>query len=77
MIECIYYPLEGHLNLVLQCFYTYEEEVPESIINPKEEACVELERVYLGKDKLICGLHLTSDQWLEIEQWIFEQRAWN
>lgn len=76
-MESIKYPLEGHLDLVLDCFYKYEKEIPESNLNPREEASVELDRVYLGLSQLEVNLHLTPQQWRDIEQWILEQRAWD
>ena len=76
-MDSIKYPLEGHLGLVLDCFYTYEPEVPESALSPQENASVELDCVYLGDGQLKWDLHLTHQQWLDIEQWILEQRAWD
>jgi hypothetical protein len=66
-------PLEGFLNLELDCFYEYEPEVQGDDINPPEQAIVELACVYLGDGQLKLDLHLTTKQWQEIEQYIYEQ----
>ena len=75
MKECIKYPLDGHLSLELECFYTYEPEVPECGLNPRENASVELDHVYLGEAPLEYNLHLTPKQWMDIEQYILEQQS--
>lgn len=74
-MDSMKYELEGHLNLVLECFYNYEPEVPEDDINPREEASVTLERVYLGEAPLELYSHLTPEQWMDIEQYILECTA--
>jgi hypothetical protein len=66
-------PLGGLLDLELDCFYEYEPEVPASLLNPREEVCVALSSVYLGDAPLKYDFHLTSKQWKEIEQYIYEQ----
>ena len=76
-MDNIKYPLEGQLGLVLDCFYTYEPEVPANLLNPREEAYVELDCVYLGDAPLKYDFHLTPHQWRGIEQWILEQKAWD
>ena len=73
-MDSIKYPLEGHLGLVLECFYTYTAEVPETLLNPRENASVELDCVYLGDATLKYDFHLTPEQWKDIEQYILEQR---
>ena len=73
-MDSIKFPLEGYLGLVLECFYTYTAEVPESGLNPRENASVELDCVYLGDAQLKYDFHLMHGQWLEIENWILEQR---
>lgn len=75
-MDNIKYSLEGQLGLVLDCFYKYEPEVAECGLNPREEVCVELDCVYLGDAPLKYDFHLTPHQWRDIEQWIFEQKAW-
>lgn len=76
-LDEIKFPLEGYLGLELDCFYTYEAEVPECGLNPREEAYVELDCVYLGDAPLKYDFHLTPKQWAEIEQWIYNQREWD
>jgi hypothetical protein len=73
-METITILLGGFLDLELECFYTYEPAVPEDDINPPELAVVELEKVYLHNAPLELYTHLSSKQWREIEQRIYDKR---
>lgn len=75
-MENIKIPLNCQFNLELDCFFEYEPEVPSDKINPPEPATVELLHVYLGDSVLKYNLHLTHEQWTDIEQHILELKAW-
>jgi hypothetical protein len=67
-------PLGGFLDLELECSYYYEPSVPATDIEPPEQAVVQLEEVKLGNGTLELLRHLSSRQWQEIEQRIYEER---
>jgi hypothetical protein len=48
--------------------------VPEDDINPPEPATVQIERVKLGNGTLELMRHLSSRQWQEIEQRIYDEK---
>jgi hypothetical protein len=66
--------LGGFLDLELECLYTYEPAVQGDEINPPEAAVVHLEQVKLGNGTLELLRHLSSRQWQEIEQRIYDER---
>lgn len=65
--------LDDFLGLELECFYCYEPPLPADDINPPEQAVVLLEEVRLGEGKLVLHRHLNSNQWLRLEQEIFDR----
>jgi hypothetical protein len=73
-MENIKIPLGGFLDLELDCLYTYESAVQGDEVNPPELATVCLEQVKLGNGILELLRHLSSRQWQEIEQRIYDGR---
>jgi hypothetical protein len=74
-MDTITIPLEGFLGLELECFYYYEPAVQGDEINPPEPATLQLEQVKLGNGTLEFLRHLSSRQWQEIEQRIYDERG--
>lgn len=66
-------PLDDFLDLELECRYYYEPPIPSDDVNPPEQALVRLQEVYLGDAILKYDFHLTHDQWIRLEQEIYDR----